>query len=60
MVTLEEKDAYLLMRTVADIVGVDKRASCSDATFRKHFLMIAKNPYLEDILNKLKKQINDK
>lgn len=58
MIRIERKTAEVIGRVLEDIADIDVRASCSDASFRRHFRMLAESPVAKEAWRKLKEAMN--
>lgn len=58
MVQIEDSTARVIIRVLEDITDTDARMSCSDAGFRRHFVMLATNPVTIDALIALKQAVS--
>lgn len=59
MVTLKDSDAATILRILEDIMSYDTRAACSDAAFRRHYRQLLTNPFTQDQINNLRRQLNN-
>ena len=57
-ISLDAERAAVLLRAFEEIRDIDCRMSCSDAGFRRHFTVLAKNPYLIDAIDALRMELN--
>lgn len=57
MVHIEDSTARMLMNIFSDIMNLDARMSCSDAGFRRHFMVLVKTPPAQDAYAELKKAV---
>ena len=58
LIELSETAANVLLNMYSDIFNLDARCSCSDASFRRHFMLLVKQPPAQDAIDQLKKAVN--
>ncbi len=58
MVLIDETTAKALSRFGEEVLNIDARARCSDKYFRQHFVTFAKNPFMRDAFNALKRALD--
>lgn len=60
MLKISESTARAVVRVLEDILDLDSRAGCSDKYFRQHFVTVARVPPVQDALEELRAQLDDK
>lgn len=58
MIEIPESAANVLLNMYSDIFNLDARCACSDASFRRHFMLLVKQPPAQDAIAQLKKAMN--
>ena len=56
-VAISREGAYLLLRLLEEISGIDRRAGCSDRYFRQHFLSVARAADASGTLEELREAL---
>lgn len=59
MVHLDDTTAKMLLNIYNDIMNLDARMTCSDAGFRRHFMLLVKTPPAQDAVAQLRKAVRD-
>lgn len=59
MIQLDEASARRLSRFGEEVLNIDDRARCSDKYFRQHFIMLARNPYMQEAFSTLQSALNN-
>lgn len=57
MIEIPESAANVLLNMYGDIFNLDARCTCSDASFRRHFMLLVKQPPAQDAIAQLRKAI---
>lgn len=57
MIEIPESAANVLLNMYSDIFNLDARCSCSDSSFRRHFMLLVKQPPAQDAIAQLRKAI---